>query len=109
MSSKSKKHPRTISASELEELYKRYPRKKGKTRGIQRLSKLPLHELPRLHQALDNFLEELDQKDTVEMNYIPHFSTWANRWEDDLEKQDKFYKSKNNQFDSWIDEIEKRK
>jgi len=68
----------------IEEAYKNYPLKKGKTVGVKRLLRQINSEekLNQLRQAIKNYASECKGK---EPQYIKHFSTFANCWQDYLE------------------------
>ncbi|NCX51639.1 MAG: hypothetical protein EBW80_08340, partial [Burkholderiaceae bacterium] len=68
----------------IEEVYKNYPLKKGKTVGVKRLLRQINSEekLNQLRQAIKNYASECKGK---EPQYIKHFSTFANCWQDYLE------------------------
>jgi hypothetical protein len=66
---------------DLEELYKGYPRKKGKTPGLNKLTKqiLSLEDYDQLKTAITNYAKDAAGK---EAQYVMHFSTFASQWRD---------------------------
>lgn len=75
----------------LVEVYNRYPRKKGKQEGLDRLRKTVTSEadLADLNRALDNYLAEI-RRDKTEMKHVKFFSTFVGpveqpAWRDYLE------------------------
>lgn len=75
------------AAQEFEAIYKRYPRKLGKARGIKRCRSVIRSEktLADLKKAVDNFATHHENAQTEE-RFIPHFSTWMNEtWRDWVE------------------------
>lgn len=76
-----KKAPRVCFENEILEAYKNYPLKKGKTIGVKNLVrqiKTP-ERLQELQIAIRNYATEVKSTDR---QYIKHFSTFANCWED---------------------------
>jgi uncharacterized protein YdaU (DUF1376 family) len=75
----------SVRRFDLDEVYARYPNKKGKVKGLAKLKALVKTEAD--YQAvmagLSSFIADEKRKGT-EDRYIPHFSTWVNqrRWED---------------------------
>jgi len=65
----------------IQGIYNIYPRKRGKTRGFRKLAKLSESDLPKLEQALSNFLMAMG-KEKRSMDKVMYFSTWVNQWED---------------------------
>jgi len=67
----------------LDDIYKIYPRKEGKSIGLKKLSKILKTDadILRCHQAAQNYAKlcELEGRDR---QYIKHFSSFANCWED---------------------------
>ena len=72
----------------LEEIYKVYPRKKGKSEGLAKLSKIitTQEKFEKIKDAASKYAELEALRDT-EKTFIKHFSTWVNQecWEDDIE------------------------
>lgn len=66
---------------DLEKLYQGYPRKKGKTPGLKKLTKEILSEkdFEELAAAVKNYAKEAATK---ESQYVMHFSTFASQWRD---------------------------
>lgn len=74
------------SLFDFEEVYKKYPRKLGKSQGIKKLNqtiKKP-EEFELLKKSVDSFLA-LMKKEMRAADKIPYFSTFANSWRDYLE------------------------
>jgi len=67
----------------LEDIYKKYPRKIGKTPGMRKAKQMIKghSDLIRLDAAVDNFANFHKTKGT-EIGFIPYFSTFMNQWED---------------------------
>lgn len=67
----------------LEVIYQRYPRKLGKTLGIQRLRKqiTTPQEYRELENAMERFIAHHKAKATPE-EFIPYFATWVSSWRD---------------------------
>lgn len=80
--------------TQIEQLYKNYPIKKGKTVGVKRLLRQIKsdEDLKQLEKAIKNYASECKGK---EEQYIKHFSTFAGCWQDYLEVSPK---SKNNEW-----------
>lgn len=72
--------------TEIEELYKMYPNKKGKSKGLIKLCKdiNTKDDLSLLTAAIQNYAAECKTNKT-EVQYIKHFSTFANCWQDYIE------------------------
>ena len=70
----------------IEEAYKSYPNKKGKTVGMRKLvSQIKTEEsLNQLILAIKNYADECKTNKT-EPQYTKHFSTFANCWQDYIE------------------------
>jgi hypothetical protein len=70
----------------FEEIYKRYPKKIGKSVGFRRLRASVKSERSfiDLQTALDRFCEFHTQKGTTK-EYYPHFSTFTTTWRDWLD------------------------
>lgn len=68
----------------IEELYKNYPLKKGKTVGVKKLLRQINNkdQLNDLSKAIKNYADECKGKD---QQYIKHFSTFAGCWQDYVE------------------------
>lgn len=75
------------SKFQLEEIYKSYPRKLGKKRGIDRLRKeiKTDEDFKALLAALNKYKTHLAESKT-EAKFIQHFSTWTNSWRDWLDE-----------------------
>jgi hypothetical protein len=75
-----------IVGFDLEALYKMYPRKEGKTRGLAKLhAQIKTQEdYDQLKQAIHNYTSGLI---STEKEFIKHFSTFANCWRDYLEAE----------------------
>jgi hypothetical protein len=75
---------------ELEEAYKAYPRKQGKTEGIDRLLKEVAsgEDVAQFKQAINNYRAHCD-KNKTEKQYIMMFSTFSNplKWRDWVDPQ----------------------
>lgn len=83
-----KKEAWSVSDEELERLYGNYPRKMGKTKGLEKLRKLIKSEsdLAEFEQALNRFVKLVEQEKR-EAQFIPHFSTFVNSlWRDYLDE-----------------------
>lgn len=76
-----KRRSNVKSQFDLEKLYEGYPRKKGKTPGLKKLSKdiLSIEDYEQLAAAIQNYAQEVAGK---EPQYILHFSTFAGQWRD---------------------------
>lgn len=67
-----------------EELYKQYPRKKGKQQGIKKVCKYlkdGTYTKEQILNAINNYKQEINKNNTEE-KYIKHFSTFMNNIED---------------------------
>ncbi len=75
---------------DFEALYQTYPRKKGKTRGVERLKALVKNEaeFQSVKRGLECFIAD-ERRNGTKPNFFPYFSTWVNekRWLDYTEKQ----------------------
>lgn len=73
----------------IDEIYKNYPRKVGKTQGYKKLEADLKDEntFKLCVLALEMFNQSIAANKTEE-KFIPHFSTWANRWRDYLPDED---------------------
>jgi len=87
-----------IIAQQVEQLYLKYPRKEGKTKGIQKLSKemKTPEDLTLLEKSISNYTKVCG----TEKKYIKHFSTFAGCWRDYLannatQNKPKFYIEEN--------------
>ena len=72
----------------LEEIYAMFPRKRGKTQGMAKLKKISRNgecskTLELVMRAVQNYRDECVGRDH---QFILHFSTFMNRWEDYLEE-----------------------
>lgn len=72
----------------IEEIYSGYPRKMGKTKGLTACRQKIKTEtdFQNLKQAVTNYREWVN-KEKVEDQYIKHFSTFMNSWQDWLDPQ----------------------
>ena len=70
-------------ATELETLYRKYPKKVKKAEGMRRLrtSVRTKEDLANLELALEKFCE-YHRREGTEARYVPLFSTFANSWKD---------------------------
>ena len=76
----------------LDQIYKLYPRKRGKTAGMKTLKKLILMKDGGVNReaadavmlAIQNYKKDCEFKNG---DYIKHFSTFMNCWEDYLEDE----------------------
>ena len=68
---------------DFESLYKKYPLKKGKSRGLKVCEKeiKTQEEFISLQKAIDKYASDLVLRNT-ETQYIKHFSTFMNEWRD---------------------------
>jgi len=66
---------------DLESIYKKYPRKRGKTRGMKKLVKeiKTKKQFENLDRAVLNYSRSVSKTDP---QYILYFSTFASEWED---------------------------
>lgn len=75
---------------DFEALYEKYPLKKGKAKGLEKLRALVKTEAEfrAVTYGMECFLRDEKRKGT-ETNFYPHFSTWVNskRWQDYTEGQ----------------------
>jgi hypothetical protein len=71
----------------FEPLYKKYPRKMGKTQGMKKAKATVKTEADyiALSKAIDRF-NQYHQKKGTEADFIPHFSTFMTSWRDWLEE-----------------------
>lgn len=69
---------------DFEHVYENYPRKLGKKRGLERLKKKikTAEQFENLLKAVDNYAAHCK---TLDPQYIKHFSTFVNEWEDWVE------------------------
>ncbi len=74
--------PRSIEGR-LEEAYKTYPAKKGKTRGFAKLKKEIRTETD--FRNLLAAIEKYKKSDDVKRGFVKHFSTFAGEWRDWLD------------------------
>lgn len=72
-----------ITDADLESAYKLYPRKEGKSEGLERLAKqIKTHaHLAELKRAIANYAEQ-QRLDGTEPKYMKHFSTFVSTWRD---------------------------
>lgn len=78
--------PRRIAEVALLELYKLYPRKRGKTLGMSKAVRqiTTPEKYNELKQAIDNYVKLIEAEGT-ETQYVLHFSTFMSQWRDYLE------------------------
>lgn len=69
--------------ADLEDVYQRYPRKEGKTKGMEKLRKeiLTPADLKALGTAVDTYAAQVRRNGT-EAKFVKHFATFANCWRD---------------------------
>lgn len=72
---------------DFESIYQKYPRKVGKSSGMAKLAKTikTVETYEKFTKSVNNFLEEHKIAGT-DLKYVPHFSTFVNRWQDYLEE-----------------------
>lgn len=72
-----------ITEADLEAAYKAYPRKEGKSEGLERLGKQvkTRADLDALKRAIANYAEQ-QRLDGTEREYMKHFSTFVSSWRD---------------------------
>lgn len=72
----------------VEEIYRRYPRKRGKSPGIKKLlTDIKNGAAPEeINTALSNFITSL-KRDRTEPEFVPYFSTWVSQWRDWLDPE----------------------
>lgn len=70
---------------DLDALYQEYPRKQGKSTGMKKLTKIidSQEKYDNFKTAIFNY-RELLLKENTEPNFVKHFSTFVNCWEDYL-------------------------
>ena len=75
-----------IQRMDFLKLYKQYPRKLGKQKGLDKLKKTVRTEAQykKLEEALKIYLRYVHEND-IEERFIRHFDTWVNSWEDWLD------------------------
>lgn len=68
---------------DIDALYRAYPRKQGKAKGIERLKSIVTSDADyQAHAAAIGHLVAHVKRD-LPLDFVPHFSTWANgKWED---------------------------
>jgi len=76
------------SLSEIENLYKKYPRKEGKTKGLRIAERevRTAQDLQDLSTAIDNY-RAYTQTRVKDKAFIKHFSTFMGEWRDWLENE----------------------
>lgn len=75
----------TSEKFDFEQIYKLYPRKLGKAKGLKLCAKIKsLAEFQELEKAVLRFIQYHQRKNT-EIVYIPHFSTFMSSWRDWLD------------------------
>lgn len=72
-----------VKYEHIEALYQRYPKKKGKSRGMRiALTQCRTEDdLSLLAQAIDNYTKHLVQEGT-EMKFVLYFSSFMSQWRD---------------------------
>lgn len=72
-----------VTASDLEQAYRAYPRKEGKSKGLERLkSQIKTRDdLALLKRAIANYAEQVRLDGTAEQ-FVRHFDTWTSSWRD---------------------------
>ena len=73
---------------DLEAVYREYPRKQGKARGLKKLAKeiKSADDLAGVWRALQAFKAHHERKRT-EGDYLPYFDTWVSSWKDWLDPE----------------------
>lgn len=73
-----------LFAKEIEDLYREYPRKVGKTKGLEKLNKEITNQddLANLKKAIKNYGWHVAG---AESRFVKHFSTWVSEWRDWVE------------------------
>ena len=92
----------TVPVFPLESVYQRYPRKEGKTRGLEKLRreiKTP-DDFEALGKAVDNYAA-LVRRDGTEPRFVKHFSTFAGCWRDYLTLPAPRRRPEDDGFDIW--------
>lgn len=88
-SQRSETEKANTSAFDLELVYQHYPRKKGKSKGLEKLEQLIKNQadFDRLMCGVIAFAQE-QARDRTELKFIPYFSTWVSDkvWLDYAEK-----------------------
>lgn len=79
--------PPKITRAQIESVYKKYPRKLGKTEGIKKLMReiATPEDLESLSKAIDRFISHHKSAGT-EPKYLPFFSTFVTSWKDWLDE-----------------------
>jgi hypothetical protein len=98
-----------VSASDLLELYALFPKKVGKTKGVERFkAQLKTRERFELAKLAVTKYRDYCQEKKIESQFVKQFDTFANCWEDCLDpefgKSDEFAKSG---LDSWAEKKRK--
>lgn len=72
-----------IPESVLEEVYKTYPRKLGKSPGLKKAKKeiKKTSDLENLKTAIQNYRSHLE-RENIEPKFTMHFSTFMSQWRD---------------------------
>lgn len=80
--------PKIDFKKRLEEIYQRYPKKLGKSKGMAKLQRTIKTEsdLMALESAITRFISFHD-KNLTEKQFVPYWSTWANSWKDWLDPE----------------------
>lgn len=81
-------HPAAVRPSDFENVYEKYPRKQGKSRGLAKM-KAQVKTLEDLHHfgiALENYNKHL-KKNRIDQQFIKHFDTWVGEWRDWIDPQ----------------------
>jgi hypothetical protein len=92
---------------DLESIYKKFPRKRGKEAGLKRL-KVQIKTEEDFHilgNAMDNFVSEMKRENRPE-DKIPYFSSWVSTWREwiSVESSEDFSGGKKSQWEP--DEID---
>lgn len=82
------KETREVSKSDLLELYAMYPRKEGKTKGLEKakLQAKTRSTLEEIKTAISNYRKKIETQ-AIEPNYIKHFDTFMTTWRDSLDPE----------------------
>lgn len=76
------KNEEEILKKQILEIYKRYPLKKGKDRGVKTLlASLTTEKIPLFSEAVERYRAECERENT-DPKFVKHFSTFANHWEE---------------------------
>jgi len=88
---------------DFESLYKKFPRKEGKQRGLKvcAVQVKTQEDFDQLSLAIDRYAEHI-KKQATEARYIKHFSTFMGEWRDWLEKETGTVALKPKEEPEWI-------